>query len=252
MSLDFSPRPQAAAPAARHWAQARMETSLMMRNGEQLLLALVIPIGLLVGGHVFGDRFGIRQDGLVGSVLALAIWSTAFTSTAITTGFDRRQGVLERMAATPIGRSGLLSGKVIAVVLVSLLQWAVLLGVALALGWRPHASPLQPLVLLVAVVLAIICFVALALAMAGTLRAEATLGLANLVYMIGLVAGIMVPPGDMGPTAGGIIRWLPTSALADTCRAWSAGTDYLWGLLPLVLWAAAAALLARKVFRWTS
>ncbi|MCT1459727.1 ABC transporter permease [Aestuariimicrobium sp. p3-SID1156] len=252
MSIDFAPRPAPASPATRLRAQGALETSLMMRNGEQLLLALVIPIGLLVVGFTVGHRFGIGTAGLVGSVLALAIWSTAFTSTAIATGFDRRQGVLERMAATPLGRTGLLGGKAVAVVVISLLQWLVLLGVSLALGWRPRFEVVQTLGVLVAAVLAIVCFVSLALAMAGTLRAEATLGLANLVYLAGLALGIMVPPSELGSPFGDVVRWLPTSALADMTRAWTSGSQDLSGLLPLLLWALGSALLARKVFRWTS
>ena len=224
----------------------------MMRNGEQLLLALVIPLGILVGGFWFGERLSIAKDALVGSVLALALWSTAFTSTAIATGFDRRQGVLERLAATPIARTGLLGGKVIAVVVITLLQWLVILAAALGLGWRPAPAGTQTLAVLAAAVLAVACFVGLALALAGTLRAEATLGLANLIYMVGLVLGIMVPAATIGGPAGAVIQWLPTSALADTTRAWATGNTHFTGLLPLLLWALAAVLLARKVFRWTA
>ena len=61
----------------------------------------------------------------------------AFTSVAIATGFERRYGVLERLAATPLGRSGLLAGKAGAVLLILAGQLAVLAAVALALGWRP-------------------------------------------------------------------------------------------------------------------
>ena len=80
-----------------------------MRNGEQLLLALVIPIGIIVAGRFLGSRVGLTMDVLAPSVLALAIWSTCFTSQAIMTGFERRYGVLERLSATPLGRSGLLA-----------------------------------------------------------------------------------------------------------------------------------------------
>ena len=94
-----------------------METRLLLRNGEQLLLAVVIPVIVLVGGVAAADRLGLTFDHravdvLTPGVLALAVMSTAFTSLAIATGFERRYGVLKRLGASPLPRSGLLLGKV--------------------------------------------------------------------------------------------------------------------------------------------
>ena len=52
MSLDLSPAPGAAPLAKQVRAQASMEVRLLLRNGEQLLLAVVIPVLVLVGGVV--------------------------------------------------------------------------------------------------------------------------------------------------------------------------------------------------------
>ena len=98
-TLDLHPAPQAAPAAARVRNHALTEVRLVMRNGEQLLLALVIPIGIIVAGRFLGSRVGLTMDVLAPSVLALAIWSTCFTSQAIMTGFERRYGVLERLSA---------------------------------------------------------------------------------------------------------------------------------------------------------
>ena len=253
-TLDLTPRPGASSPSRRIWRQGLLETRLMLRQGEQLLLALVIPIAVLIGGILVGERFGVGRDGLVGSVLAMAVWSTAFTSTAIATGFDRRQGVLERLAATPLGRTGLVGGKIVAVVLMTALQWVVLLAVALVLGWRPPAGVAATAAMLVGVILAAAAFTSLAMALAGTLRAEATLGLANLVYLVGLVLGIVVAPAALGSPWQSVVRLLPTGALGDVLRAWTGANDesMIWGLLALAVWALAGTLLARKVFRWTA
>ena len=141
MSLDLSPAPGAAPLARQVRAQASMEVRLLLRNGEQLLLAVVIPVLVLVGGVIGADRVGIDLahrpvDVLTPGVLALAIMSTSFTSVAIATGFERRYGVLKRLGATPLPRLGLLAAKVCALLVVEVLQILVLSGVALALGWR--------------------------------------------------------------------------------------------------------------------
>ncbi len=140
--LDLAPAPGAAPLARQVVAQATMETRLLLRNGEQLLLALVIPVLALVGGVAGADRLGLDLDHrpvdvLTPGVLALAVVSTAFTSLAIATGFERRYGVLKRLGASPLPRHGLLLGKVGALLLVEVLQVAVICAVGQALGWDP-------------------------------------------------------------------------------------------------------------------
>ena len=177
--IDFSPAPGAAPPARRVARHALTEARLLVRNGEQLLLALVIPVGLLVAGRVLAGRLGDLAT-LAPSVLALAVWSSAFTAVAIATGFERRYGVLERLAATPLGKSGLLAGKAGAVLMIMVGQLLILTVVALGLGWSPRLHPGVGWTAVGVVILAAATFVSLALLLAGRMRAEIVLGVANL------------------------------------------------------------------------
>ena len=250
--LDFSPSPGAAPTARRVRSHAATEAKLLVRNGEQLLLALLIPIGILVLGRTLGGTFGDVAV-LAPSVLALALWSSTFTSLAIATGFERRYGVLERLAATPLGKAGLLTGKALSVAAIALAQIVVLGLFAAALGWRPQWTFASFLVALVAAVLAAGCFGGLALLLAGRLRAEATLALANIVYVVGLAAGGLVLPVARYPAAvQPVLALLPTAALGESLRAGAVGTVLLWPLPVLVVWTALAGLAAWKGFRWTS
>ena len=251
-ALDFAPAP-AAAPAGRRVVRhALTEVRLLVRNGEQLLLALVIPLAILAAGRVLGGRFGSLAT-LAPSVLGLAVWSSAFTSVAIATGFERRYGVLERLAATPLGKSGLLAGKALAVVLVLLGQLAVLTVAALALGWRPAFTGASLAAALLLTVLAGAAFVCLALLIAGRLRAEATLGLANLVYVVLLVGGGLVVPLSSYPAATRpLLELLPTAALGEGLRAAAAGQLLGWPLLVSVVWLVLGGAAAWKGFRWTA
>ncbi len=252
-TIDFTPHPGSSPRSRRVVAHALTEARLLVRNGEQLLLALVIPVGILLAGRLLDGRFGLHEETIAPSVMALAIFSTCFTSLAIATGFERRYGVLERLAGTPLGRSGLLAGKALAIITIAVGQLAVLVVVAAILGWRPHPDAAQWLVAVVGVPLAMLTFANLALAMAGRLRAEATLGLANLIYLLGVAAGgIMWPVSAYPPALRWLVRALPTGALGELGRAWSAGGTTWWALLVLIAWAAASGLLARKVFRWMS
>ena len=84
---------------------------MLLRNGEQLLLTIVIPVLRAVRlRQRRADR--PRQprrhgvDFLAPGVLALAVLSTAFTGQAIATGFERRYGVLKRLGASPLSALG--------------------------------------------------------------------------------------------------------------------------------------------------
>ena len=250
----FTPRPGAAPLARQVLAQASMEARLLLRNGEQLLLALVIPVLVLVGAVLGAERIGLdlshsAVDEFTPGVLALAVLSSSFTSLAIMTGFERRYGVLKRLGASPLPQSGLLLGKVGALVLVEVVQAVVIGGVALSLGWRPAAAAV-PAAILVAVA-GTFAFAALGLLLAGTLRAEATLAAANLVYLLLLAAGGVVLPSSSYGAASGLVAWLPSAALGDGMRA--ALLDGAFPgreLLVLVAWGAVATVATTRTFRW--
>lgn len=244
-----------AAPFARRvLAQARFEAGILLRNGEQMLVSIILPLMTLVGLTLapfpdLGDHE--RIDVVAPGVLGLVVMSTAFTGQAIQTGFDRRYGVLRYLGTTPLGRGGLLAAKGAAVAAVLVLQLAVLAAVAVAMGWRPQLAWLP--VAIVTLALGTWCFVALALALAGVLRAEAVLALANLVWVLLLaVGGVVIPATALHASADAVVRWLPSAALGDGLRE-----PLLHGGLPLlpwlvlVVWAAVATVLAARTFRWS-
>jgi ABC-2 type transport system permease protein len=251
-TLDISPAPAPAPPAKRIIRHGLTEVRLLIRNGEQLLLALVIPLAILVAGRFASDSIG-SLDVLGPSVLALAVWSSAFTSVAISTAFERRYGVLERLATTPLGKPGLLTGKALAVILILAGQLVILAGAALGLGWRPAFTPRSALLAVVLVILAAATFVCLGLLLAGRLRAESTLGLANLIYVILLIGGALIIPLERYPMPlQPMIEILPTAALGEGLRAAANGQPLGWPVVVLLAWLAAGGLAAWKGFRWTS
>jgi ABC-2 type transport system permease protein len=255
----FAPAPGGAALSRMVRAQARMESRLMLRNGEQLLLAIVIPVIVLVGGVAAADRIGIDLEGhravdiLTPGVLALAVMSTAFTSVAIATGFERRYGVIKLLGSSPLPRHGLLLGKALALLNVVALQLVVLVVVGLVLGWKPTLDhPLRSLVALaLAVALGTAAFAALGLLVAGVLRAEATLALANLVYLLLMAGGGVVLPTSAYGTVGPAIGWLPSGALGEAMRA-ALVDAHVDGrsLLVLAVWAVVGTVLTARTFRW--
>jgi ABC-2 type transport system permease protein len=252
-TLDFTPAPGAAPLPRMVLAQAGAEVRATLRNGEQLLLTLIIPVVLLVlfsATSLLDLGAGRRVDFLAPGILALAVMSTAFTGQAIGTGFERRYGVLKRLGATPLPRAGLIGAKTASVLAVEAVQAAVICAVALGLGWEPHGDPASVLVLLL---LGTAAFSGFGLLMAGTLRAEATLAAANLVYILLLAVGGVVFPLDKFPgPVRGALELLPISALAGGLRdVLQDGAAFpAQPLLVLAVWAVAGLALAARFFRW--
>lgn len=249
----YAPKPGAAPLGRMVRAQALLEVRTQLRNGEQLLLTVIIPTLLLVlfsTVDVVDTGAGSRVDFLAPGILALAMLSTAFTGQAIATGFERRYGVLKRLGASPLPRWGLMTAKTCSVLLIEALQVLLLSVVALALGWSPHGNPATVLLLLL---LGTAAFSGLGLLMAGTLKAEATLAGANLVFILLLVGGgVIVPLGKFPDAAQHVLQLLPISALSAGLRAvLQHGAGVPWGDLGvLAVWAVLGLGAAARFFRW--
>lgn len=253
---ELSPDPAAAPLPRMLLAQTRAELTLVLRNGEQVLLNLVIPLGLLVllvlvpfvevdGAATRGER----ADFFVPGLLALAVMSAAFTGQAIAVGFERQYGVLKRLGATALPRSVLLLAKTLAVLVVEVLQLGALAAVGVALGWSPRGSVLAALVL---VALGTAAFSGLGLLLGGTLRGLTSLAVANLVWLVLLVLGGVVFPLSAFGAAEPVLELLPTAALSSGLReVLEAGAALpVRETLVLLAWAVGGLALAARLFRW--
>jgi ABC-2 type transport system permease protein len=233
-------------------AQLRAEVSMTLTRGESLLLTIGIPVGLLV----FFSLVDVLPTGtedpvdfLAPGILATAVMSTALTSLAIATGFERQYLVLKRLGTTPLGRPRLLGAKTGAVLVVIAVQAVVIVLASLALGWSPDAGVV---VALPAVALATIGFASVGLLMAGTLRAEITLALANgaFIFLL-LVSGMIIPTAKLPGAMRTAAALLPSESLAHVLHAASTGASTgtrAW--IVLAIWAAAGPVIAAPLFRW--
>jgi ABC-2 type transport system permease protein len=233
--------------------QGRYETLAMIRNGEQLILAVILPLLALFGLTVtpFLDGLGgARIDVATPGILALCAMSTAFTGQGIATGFDRRYGVLRFLSTTPLGRTGLILGKVLAVLAVLMLQVIVVAATAFALGWQPRPDGWLPGLALL--VLGAAAFTSLGLLVAGTVRPEATLAITNLLWiLLGALGGIVLPAERIPGPAQALIHYLPSGALGQALREAFLQGNLAWpSALVLLLWTAVAALAAIRWFKW--
>ena len=248
----FTPDPRPATRAAMLTAQTGLELKLLLRNGEQLLLTMFIPITLLIGLTLlpFGDLGEHRVDRIVPMVMMTAVMSTAFTGQAIAVGFDRRYGALKRLGATPLPRWGVIAGKCAAVLIVVVLQ-AILLGaIGVALGWRPGIGGLALGALVIA--LGTATFAAMGLLLGGTLKAEVVLALANILWFIMLGVASLVLVGDSLPDVLTVlVRLVPSGALAFALESALTGVVDWFGVAVLAVWGVVCGWLATRLFRFS-
>ncbi|HEX2701006.1 MAG TPA: ATP-binding cassette domain-containing protein [Acidimicrobiales bacterium] len=252
-TVETPPTPVADRRIARLVAQTRAEITMTLRRGESVLLALGIPVLLLVFFSlvdVLPTGTDEPVDFLAPGILALAVMSTAMVGLAIATGFEREYVVLKRLGTTPLRRGELLAAKTAGVLAVLAVQVAVLVPVALALGWRPGGGAVLAVT---AVLLACVGFAGLGLTMAGALPAMTTLAAANGLYLVLLLLGGMVVP--LGKLPGGlrvVARALPAAALSEALHGALADgasvPNRSW--LVLAAWAVVAPILAALTFRW--
>ena len=256
MTGTFTPHPGSAPLARQVLAQTRMETKLLLRNGEQLLLAIIIPVLVLFAGVTGIEYVDLSLshepiDQLTPGVLALGIMSTSFTSLAIATGFERRYGVLKRLGASPLPRHGLLLGKVGSLLAVQLVQLVVIGAVALLMGWAPELTLRGVTGALTMAAFGTAAFASLGLFVAGALRAEATLAVANLVYILLAAGGAVVLPASTYGRFSEVVQWLPSGALGGGLReSLLVGTFPSGPALVLIAWAVVGTVLTAKTFKW--
>ncbi|MGH3961276.1 ABC transporter permease [Mycobacterium sp.] len=248
----FTPNPHPNTVSRMLAAQSTLELKLLLRNGEQLLLTMFIPITLLVGLTLMplGSFGADRADMFVPVIMALAVISTAFTGQAIAVAFDRRYGALKRLGATSLPVWGIITGKSLAVVAVVFLQAIILGAIGFGLGWRPHAAGLALGAGIIAVGTA--AFAALGLLLGGTLRAEIVLAVANLLWFVFAGFGALTLETDMIPTA---VKWAarltPSGALTEALsQAMTVSVDW-FGVVVLAGWGTLGALAALRWFRFT-
>ncbi|TSD95317.1 multidrug ABC transporter permease [Skermania sp. ID1734] len=246
----FAPDPRPSAPLRMLRAQSTLELVLLLRNGEQLLLTMFIPITILVGLTLlpFGALGSDRVDTVVPAVMMVAVMSTAFTGQAIAVGFDRRYGALKRLGATPLPKWGIIAGKSVAVVIVVVVQAVVLGAIGFALGWRPSIGGL--LLGAALILLGTACFAALGLLLGGTLKAEVVLALANIAWFVLLGIGSVIFAPNLPEWLRIAARLIPSGALAEALKQALDLTVDWYGIVVLAVWGLLAGWAATRTFRF--
>jgi ABC-2 type transport system permease protein len=230
--------PPAAAGAGPFRRYVR-ETSLLVGRGfrmmprvpERLLDVTLQPIMFtLLFLYVFGSAIdvpGMRyQDyllpGLLGQGLAFGVMGAGAA-----TATDFSTGVIDRFRSLPVSRMAVISAQVIGQMLEQILGMAIVLGLGLALGWRPDLDVAGFFELTGLILLALFAFTWVGVLLGMTLRnPDAVQGLGFSVMLpLTFLAGTFVPIEGMAAVPRAIAQWDPISALVAAVRQVCQGTD---------------------------
>ena len=231
--------------------QVRAEARLTARRGENLLAMIGVPAAALVFFGTIQPPAVRDPRTMLPGVLALAIVASGLVNLGIATAYERGYGVLKRLGGSPLGRAGLLMAKLVVVGAIAIAQIGALIGIA---GVLFAGVPVDTswLAVLVTTLIGAGTFAALGLLLAGTTRPDATLVLANTLFLVALlVGGVLVPIGELPEPLGTIARLLPFGALADAFRA-SLGEGGSWpaAIVVVAIWGIVALVAAARTFRW--
>src|SRR5690606_9837322 len=156
----------------------------------------------------------------------------------------------KRLGATPVPRVQVIAAKATAIAAVEVVQLALLWTVAvLALDWAPNPRVVP---LLGAWLLGTAAFAGLGMLLAGRMRAEATLALANGIYVVLLgVGGVIIPLDRFPESVAAVARLLPAAPLVEAFdHATGAPSPGPWPWITLAVWALGAVVLAARTFTW--
>ena len=230
---------------------AKADIRLTLRDGEQLLLAFILPVVFLA---LFSSIDLLPTGGeepvdfLTPGILALALISTAFVRLAISVGFDRSFGAIARFASTPLRPLEFIGAKLVTTVAVFAVQTLVLVALAAALGWRPDLHP----ALLPGLVLGTVAFTALAFALVGFVDGLASLAAANTLYvLLLLLSGLVFDRSELPGFLDAVTAGLPSTQLVEIVRAaTTGGAGPGWAWLGLCVWAVVGTVLGLRRFHW--
>jgi len=238
------------------WTMTRRELAHWARQPVQVVVSLAFPVMLLLmfgyligGGRAVG---GAYVDYLVPGMLALTM-AFGLEGTMLAVTQDLNKGVIDRFRSMPMADGAILVGRSAADMLQSAIGLVVLIGVGLALGWRPQggAGGFAGAVGLLLLFRFAMLWVGIQLALVAG-RPEMVQAVQILVWPVGFLSNALATPAAMPGWLGAVVQWNPMSQTATAVRDLFGGPGgepgHVWAAVvwPLALFAVFFPLAVRR------
>ena len=199
-----------------------------IRTPDALIMATVFPIIMMfLFTYVFGGAF--ESDGryvqyvVPGIILLCAGFGAA--SVAVDVAQDMTTGIIDRFRTMPIRASAVITGHIVTSLIRNLVATSIVIGVAIAVGFRPDASPLEWIAAFGLIALYILAITALfaAIGLAAS-SPEAASGYGFIVMFVPYVSSAFVPVATMPSWLQWIAKNQPLTPIIETIRGLLRGT----------------------------
>ncbi|TJZ42214.1 ABC transporter permease [Streptomyces piniterrae] len=223
---------------------ARDSMTMLRRNLKRALRypsmtvsVVAMPlVMLLLFNYVFGGALGTGIGGaptgggeyidyIAPGIILMAATSGAL-STAISVCSDMTEGIVNRFRTMSISRASFLTGHVVGSVIQTLVSIALVLGVALLMGFRPSATPVEWLAITGVLVLLVLALTWLAAAMGLIAKnVETASNMPMPLTFLPFLGSAIVPPESMPAGLRWFAEYQPFTPVIETLRGLLMGTE---------------------------
>jgi ABC-2 type transport system permease protein len=234
-------------PAARPTAPLRDASTMIgrglrlsRRNVEALITSLMLPVALLLMFvYLFGGAIRVNTTYATYVVPGVILICAAFGSatTAVVVSQDMHSGVIDRFRSMDVGATAMIAGHVTASVVRNLAATAIVMGLGLAVGFRPHASLWQWLVA-AGLLLLFMTAISWLAASCGLLVSspEAANGYTFIFMFVPYASSAFVPISTMPAWLHGFARNQPCTPIIEAIRTTLAGHPSGSSVARALLW----------------
>jgi ABC-2 type transport system permease protein len=203
----------------------------------------------LAGGHAGRDGY---LNYVTPGILLMTV-AAAVQGTAIVVAMDMTSGIIDRFRTMAIARAAVLTGHVLASLIQTLVSIAIVLVVAIALGFRPNASPLDWLAAVGLLVLFAFALIWLATALGLAAKSvETASNTPMFLTLLPFLGSALVPTGTMPEGLRQFATYQPFTPVTETLRGLLTGTQIGSHAIIAIAWsvaiAAASYLWARRLY----
>ncbi|SEJ57453.1 ABC transporter permease [Demequina mangrovi] len=226
-----------------------------VRDVETLIESVLLPVVLmLMFVYVFGGALAGRSEAYLDFVVpAVVLVCAGFgaATTAVSVARDMNEGMMDRFRTMDVPRWAPMLGHVLSSVLRNLVATAVVIAVAMLLGYRPGAGPLDWLGLLAAVTMWVLAITSVFAAIGVAARSvEAASGYGFALLFLPYASSAFVPIETMPTWLQGFARHQPMTPVVDTMRAFLGGESPGSSAGVMTVWCAAITLLGLAGAGW--
>jgi ABC-2 type transport system permease protein len=211
-----------------------------LRNPTTMFNAILFPIVMmLMFVYIFGGAFNIKGRYVDYATPGLLVMAVAYglSATATAVNSDMTKGIINRFKVMDVSRGAVLTGQVVVTVVRCLVADAAILGVAYAIGFRPHASALDWLGMVGVLLLLSIATSWLTVGLGLAAKTVESAGMATVpLILLPFLSSAFVPADTMKVGVRQFVEYQPFTPIIETLRGLLAGDPSSGDAIQAIAW----------------